>query len=73
MKKLLFGLLMMFMTVAPIAAQTAQQPAADETKKPATTQIDCGCEDKRLSEVLGVVNGVKITKQDLSPETRTRV
>ncbi len=73
MKKLLFGLLMMFMTVAPIAAQTAQQSAVAETKKPATTEIDCGCEDKRLSDVLGVVNGVKITKQDLSPETRTRV
>lgn len=72
MKKLLFGLLMMFMTVAPIAAQTAEQSAAAETK-PAATQVDCGCEDKRLSDVLGVVNGVKITKQDLSPETRTRV
>ena len=34
---------------------------------------DCGCEDKPLPEVLGVVNGVKITKQDLSPETRARV
>ncbi|HKS11037.1 MAG TPA: thioredoxin domain-containing protein [Pyrinomonadaceae bacterium] len=42
---------------APLAAQTA----------------DCGCEDKPLPEILGVVNGVKITKQDLSPETRTRV
>jgi predicted nuclease of restriction endonuclease-like (RecB) superfamily len=57
MKKLLFVLLIMVLMSAPLAAQVA----------------DCGCEDKPLPEVLGVVNGVKITKQDLSPETRARV
>jgi len=42
---------------------------------PAAAQqvADCGCEDKPLPEILGVVNGVKISKQDLSPETRARV
>ncbi|HEU4770058.1 MAG TPA: thioredoxin domain-containing protein, partial [Pyrinomonadaceae bacterium] len=34
---------------------------------------DCGCEDKPLPEVIATVNGVKITKQDFSPETRSRV
>jgi protein-disulfide isomerase len=67
MKKLLFALLMMFVVGAPLAAQT---PAS---ASPAEEVIDCGCEDKRLTDVLGVVNGVKITKQDLSPETRSRV
>ena len=57
MKKLLFVLLIMFVMSAPLTAQT----------------VDCGCEDKPLPEILGVVNGVKITKQDLSPETRARV
>ena len=57
MKKLLFVLLIMFALSAPLSAQT----------------VDCGCEDKPLPEILGVVNGVKITKQDLSPETRARV
>ena len=57
MKKMLAGLLVMFGAVYSLAAQT----------------VDCGCEDKPLPEVLGVVNGVKITKQDLSPETRARV
>src|ERR1044072_4814425 len=57
MKKLLFVLLIIFAMSAPLAAQV----------------VDCGCEDKPLPEVLGVINGVKITKQDLSPETRTRV
>ena len=55
--KHLFALLIIFALSAPLAAQVT----------------DCGCEDKPLPEVLGVVNGVKITKQDLSPETRTRV
>ena len=57
MKKLLFALLVMFAVSLPLAAQVA----------------DCGCEDKPLPETLGVVNGVKITKQDLTPETRSRV
>ena len=57
MKKLLSVLLIMFAMSAPLAAQA----------------VDCGCEDKPLPEILGVVNGVKITKQDLSPETRARV
>ena len=55
--KHLFTLLIILAMSAPLAAQV----------------VDCGCEDKPLPEVLGVVNGVKITKQDLSPETRTRV
>jgi protein-disulfide isomerase len=55
--KLLFALLITFAVSLPLAAQVA----------------DCGCEDKPLPEILGVVNGVKITKQDLSPETQTRV
>ena len=58
MKKHLFALLMIFVIGAPVAAQTV---------------ADCGCEDKPLPEVLGVVNGVKITKLDLSSETRSRV
>lgn len=57
MKKLLFVLLIVFAMSAPLAAQA----------------VDCGCEDKPLPEIIGVVNGVKITRQDLSPETRARV
>jgi protein-disulfide isomerase len=57
MKKLLFVLLVTFVMSAPLAAQT----------------VDCGCEDKPLPEIIGVVNGVKISKADLTPETRARV
>jgi len=34
---------------------------------------NCGCEDKPQINVLAVVNGVKITKLDLSIDTRTQV
>lgn len=57
MKKILLGLFILLGTVSPLAAQT----------------VDCGCEDKPFPEIIGVVNGVKIAKQDLSVETRTRV
>ena len=35
--------------------------------------LNCGCEDKPQINVLAVVNGVKITKYDLSIDTRTQV
>jgi protein-disulfide isomerase len=57
MKNILAGLLVVFGAVSSVAPQT----------------VDCGCEDKPLPEILGVVNGVKITRQDLSPETQARV
>lgn len=70
MKRLLFLLLIVFAMSAPLAAQKVE----DTTKASTGNQVaDCGCEDKPLPEVIGVVNGVKITKQDLSPETRARV
>src|SRR5215203_6815164 len=75
MKKFLSALLVMIATTASLAAQQAAQQAAPPVEKTAlASQVsDCGCEDKPLPEILGVVNGVKITKQDLSQETRTRV
>ncbi|HEU4836275.1 MAG TPA: thioredoxin domain-containing protein [Pyrinomonadaceae bacterium] len=71
MKKNLFALLIMCAMTAPLAAQTPAPPV--EKSANAAPVTDCGCEDKPLPEVLAVVNGVKITKQDLTPETRTRV
>lgn len=34
---------------------------------------DCGCEYKPLPEVLSIVNGVKITANDLDPNTQQRI
>lgn len=44
-----------------VALPQAQQPP------------NCGCEEKPQINVLAVVNGIKITKQDLNIETRTQV
>ena len=60
MKKILLTFVLLLGAVSSLAAQTAQVP-------------DCGCEDKPLPETLAIVNGVKIGKQDLTEETRTRV
>ena len=74
MKKFLFVLFLMFVTGAAVTAQTVAAPVAQTGNTLSANQaVDCGCEDKPLPDVLGVVNGVKITKQDLSSETRTRV
>jgi protein-disulfide isomerase len=52
---------------ATVGASQGASPAA------ANKSEDCGCEGKPLPDVLAVVNGVKITKQDLSPEVEARV
>jgi hypothetical protein len=40
---------------------------------PVSQTPNCGCEDKPQISVLAMVNGIKITKQDLSIDTRTQV
>jgi protein-disulfide isomerase len=77
MRKLQYQLLVMVMLAIPAAGQTADPAATTKTSPNATgsptSTVDCGCEAAPLPEVLAVLNGVKITKQDLSPETQTRV
>src|SRR3569832_468723 len=70
MKKILFVLLIVCAMSAPLAAQKVEETTKTST---ANQVAGCGCEDKPLPKIIGVVNGVKITKQDLSPETRARV
>ena len=55
---------------APGARPAAAAPAAQQTPAQAN---ECGCEAGPLPEVLGSVNGVKITRADLSPQTQQRV
>lgn len=51
-----------------------QQGAAGQTGATAGgAGDDCGCEDKPLPGVLAVVNGVKITQADLSPEAQQQI
>lgn len=67
------------------AQSTPPRPASTATPKPAATpatgaaatakkaEEDCGCEAKPLPDVLAVVNGIKISKQDISPEVQRRI
>ena len=72
-------------TPAP-AARPAQTPAAKPTPAPtrtpapaptqpqaAATANECGCEAGPVPEVLGSVNGVKITRADISPQVQQRI
>jgi protein-disulfide isomerase/transcription termination factor NusB len=59
---------------APTATQTTPAPSALAT--PATPEkiaAECGCEAAPLPEVLATVNGLRITKGDISPEAQQRI
>jgi protein-disulfide isomerase len=53
------------------AARPTPTPPAQTPQAPALE--DCGCEAGPVPEVLGTVNGVKITRADLSPQVQQRV
>ncbi|MDT5268641.1 MAG: hypothetical protein QOH49_827 [Acidobacteriota bacterium] len=55
-------------TPTPVAKPTPAPP-----QQAAAPVEDCGCEAGPLPEVLGAVNGVKITRADLSPRTQQQV
>jgi protein-disulfide isomerase len=61
-------LLALFVITGTIAAQQPQTGSL-----PASSVANCGCEDKPQLEVLAVVAGTKINKQDLSVETRSKI
>jgi protein-disulfide isomerase len=61
-------------TPTPAAKPTPAQPATAGRPAPSGGAVaDCGCEDKPLPDVLAVVNGVKLTQSDLSPEVRQQI
>jgi hypothetical protein len=58
---------------APSATKTTPaQPAAAAPATPEKIAADCGCE-AALPEVLATVNGLRITKGDVSPEAQQRI
>jgi protein-disulfide isomerase len=65
----------------PAATTPAQTPTPKPAQTPAPTPArpqsapveDCGCEAGPLPDVLGSVNGVKITRADLSPQVQQQV
>src|SRR5687768_14973494 len=56
------------------APRPAQTPAARPAAPAAQAQPDeCGCEAGPVPEVLGAVNGIRITRADLSPQSQQRI
>lgn len=57
-------------------ASAASQPTptpAPSTSTAATTVDSCACEGEPLPEVVAVVNGVRITKQEIDAQTRAQI
>ncbi|HEX8179093.1 MAG TPA: thioredoxin domain-containing protein [Pyrinomonadaceae bacterium] len=75
MHRLLLSTLALLIYSAVALAQPGPTVKASPTPAVATPNAapDCGCESAPLPDVLAVVNGVKITKQDLSAETQARI
>lgn len=78
--KMFFSLIFACSFVVVASSAHAQvnrtQPSASPTPKapaPATQTLDCGCEDKPLPDVLATVNGIRISKLDISEETKKRI
>ncbi|HEV2706221.1 MAG TPA: thioredoxin domain-containing protein [Pyrinomonadaceae bacterium] len=80
----LYAIILLALAVASVATTTAaqrQQPATPSPSpvqtpalKPVPTPVeDCGCEAAPLPEVLATVNGIRITKQDISAATQQRI
>jgi protein-disulfide isomerase len=59
-------------TPAARPATTPQPPPVPAAQQPATADA-CGCEAGPLPEVLGTVNGIRITRADLSSQAQQRV
>jgi protein-disulfide isomerase len=79
MRRFLFILTAAFALAATVPAQTPA-PATSAARAANTAgdagspaPADCGCESQPLPEVLAEVNGVRITRGDLSEQTRARV
>jgi protein-disulfide isomerase len=73
MKRVLSLILLLTAACASAAAQTPAPAAKSSSPAPVAAVENCGCESAPLPEVLAVINGVKITPRDFSPQTRARV
>jgi protein-disulfide isomerase len=64
-------------TTSKPSPTTTAKPQQTATGQSAASQLalsnECGCEAGPVPEVIGVVNGVKITRDDISPQTQQQV
>jgi protein-disulfide isomerase len=68
MKRLLY----LSVLLAAVAVHAAAQTGAP-AQMPAAAVEDCGCEGAPLPEVLAVVNGIKLSQNDLGQQTRAAI
>jgi protein-disulfide isomerase len=61
------------LSAAPAAAAGQTQPAAASVRTSADPAAACACEAGPLPEVLATVNGVTVTRRDISPAIQKRV
>src|SRR5215208_7169165 len=68
------GLFLLALLAAPSAAGGQTQPATQtQPAAAADPAAACACEASPLPEVLATVNGVNVTRQDISPAAQKRV
>lgn len=64
---------MIFRFVLPLSLLLSSSAPLAQVPSAGQAAINCGCEDQPQVNVLAAVNGIKITKQDLSINTKTQV
>jgi protein-disulfide isomerase len=70
----MIGYALLLAAGAQAQVSPARPSPSPNPKPPLISQpVDCGCEDKPLPEVFAVVNGIRISKLDISEETRKRI
>lgn len=62
----------LLLLTATVKAQVPARPSPSPNRAVISQPEDCGCEDKPLPEVLAVVNGIKISRAELSEATQKR-
>jgi hypothetical protein len=72
MRELLSAIFIVVVSACAAAAQTVTL-SAPQSAQQAQKPEDCGCEGRPLPDVLATVAGVKITKQDIAPDTQRRI
>jgi len=74
MKPVLFcTIVCLLLLTATVQAQVPARPSLSPNPALVSQLEDCGCEDKPLPEVLAVVNGIKISRAELSEATQKRI
>ena len=68
--KISCGLLFVTSTMAQV---NPARPSPSPSPAAVSQTVDCGCEDKPLPDVLAIVNGIRISKLDISEPAQRRI